>query len=158
MSAPARLPADLWTRAAATLIEAEPDADRRQDLHELFTHRAAVAEHDGGLTTEAAEKLAFHELRAELGRVAAPEPTPLPVRSQDEYDAADHAVLETIFGGREVWTPRTVRHVPGVPDGWLPERWVGRLRQLADTCQDNRPDLAARHRTEAERVERAVQA
>lgn len=63
----ASLPPDLWYRAAVALIEQQPDPDQRADLRERFEHRAAVAEYDGMLAREDAERLAFRELRATLG-------------------------------------------------------------------------------------------
>ena len=65
----ATIPPDLWFRAAVVLIEEQPDADRRAELRELFEHRAAIAEYDGGLARSEAERMAFRELRQRV-RVA----------------------------------------------------------------------------------------
>lgn len=61
------IPPDVWYRAALVLIEQQPDTNRRAELRELFEHRAAVAEYDGGLSRPEAERLAFRELRQSLG-------------------------------------------------------------------------------------------
>ena len=61
------LPPYLWLRASMVLIEGQPAPDRRSELRELFEHRAAIAEYHGELTREEAERLAFRELRQELG-------------------------------------------------------------------------------------------
>jgi len=42
---------------------------------------------------------------------------------------------------------------PAVPDGWSPEGWTDRLRQLADRCEDLRPDLAGDYRQQADALE-----
>ena len=63
----ATIPPDLWFRAAVVLIEQQPDADRRAELRELFEHRAAIAEYDGGLTRAEAERIAFRETRMRVG-------------------------------------------------------------------------------------------
>lgn len=60
------IPPDLWYRAAVVLIDRQADPDRRAELRELFEHRAAVAEYDGGLVRSEAERLAFRELRQEV--------------------------------------------------------------------------------------------
>lgn len=39
-----------------------------------------------------------------------------------------------------------------VNPGWTPRGWRDRLRQIADACQAVRPDLAAEHRTNADRI------
>lgn len=61
------IPPDLWYRAAVVLIEQQLDPDRWAELREMFEHRAAVAEYDGGLTRPEAERLAFRELRQAVG-------------------------------------------------------------------------------------------
>lgn len=60
-------PSELWFRASIVLIEKQPEPDRRSELRELFECRAAIAEYDGGLSREEAERLAFRGLRQELG-------------------------------------------------------------------------------------------
>jgi hypothetical protein len=63
----ASIPPDLWYRAAVALIEQQPDTDRQAELRELFEHRAAIVEYDGLLPRPDAERIAFRELRTELG-------------------------------------------------------------------------------------------
>ena len=60
--------ADHWARRAAGLLSTVADADRRADLRELFEHRAAVCEFDGGLDRADAERIAFHELQTAMRR------------------------------------------------------------------------------------------
>ncbi len=60
-------PADYWARQAAALLATVADQDRRVDLRELFEHRAAVCEFDGGLSRTDAERIAFAELQARAG-------------------------------------------------------------------------------------------
>ena len=55
---------DHWARRAAGLLATVDDADVRADLRELFEHRAAVCEFDGGLGLIEAERIAFRELQA----------------------------------------------------------------------------------------------
>jgi hypothetical protein len=55
--------ADKWARRAAGLLSAVAESDLRADLRELFEHRAAVCEFDGGLSRAEAERIAFDELR-----------------------------------------------------------------------------------------------
>lgn len=57
---------DLWARRAAVLLSGVADPDRRADLRELFEHRAAVCEFDGGLSRTDAERVAFGELQAAM--------------------------------------------------------------------------------------------
>ena len=57
---------DYWARQAAALLATVGDPDRRIDLRELFEHRAAVCEFDGGLSRTDAERVAFTELQAAL--------------------------------------------------------------------------------------------
>ncbi len=59
---------DHWARQAAGLLSTVAVPDRRADLRELFEHRAAVCEFDGGQTREDAERIAFSELQAALHR------------------------------------------------------------------------------------------
>lgn len=107
--------------------------------------------------------LVDHGLRAELAKhkaailatlaargAAAPDPA---VRPLEQRDASDRAVFEALAGEREVWTPRPRRSIDGLPDGWTAVGWIRRLRYLADACESIRPDLAARHRSEAQRIE-----
>ena len=63
----AAIPPRLFYDAALVLIEQQPDPNLRADLRERFEHRAAVAEYDGMLSREEAERLAFRELREVLG-------------------------------------------------------------------------------------------
>lgn len=62
------IPPDLWFRAAIVLIQNQTDSDQRAELRELFEHRAAVAEYDGGLSRADAERVAFRELRQAVAR------------------------------------------------------------------------------------------
>ncbi|MCH7884414.1 MAG: hypothetical protein IIC01_04110 [Planctomycetes bacterium] len=57
---------DLWARRAAALLSGVADPDLRADLRELFEHRAAVCEFDGGLSRTDAERVAFGELQAAM--------------------------------------------------------------------------------------------
>ena len=43
--------------------------------------------------------------------------------------------------------------VEGVPTGWTAPSWVARLRQMADSCEAIRPDLADQHRDAADAIE-----
>lgn len=54
---------DHWARHAAALLSGVADPDVRADLRELFEHRAAVCEFDGGLSRADAERIAFGELQ-----------------------------------------------------------------------------------------------
>ena len=54
---------DEWARRAAALLSGVADPDLRADLRELFEHRAAVCEFDGGLSRADAERIAFGELQ-----------------------------------------------------------------------------------------------
>ncbi len=56
-------PLDYWARQAAALLATVADPDRRVDLRELFEHRAALCEFDGGLSRTDAERIAFAELQ-----------------------------------------------------------------------------------------------
>ena len=57
---------DYWARQAAALLAPVADPDLRADLRELFEHRAAICEFDGGLDRTEAERVAFAELRAAM--------------------------------------------------------------------------------------------
>ena len=57
---------DQWARQAAALLATVADPDRRVDLRELFEHRAAVCEFDGGLSRPDAERIALAELQAAM--------------------------------------------------------------------------------------------
>ena len=57
---------DHWARQAAGLLATIADPDLRVDLRELFEHRAAVCEFDGGLSRADAERIAFTELQAAM--------------------------------------------------------------------------------------------
>lgn len=57
---------DYWARHAAALLSGVADPDLRADLRELFEHRAAVCEFEGGLSRTDAERLAFGELQAAM--------------------------------------------------------------------------------------------
>ena len=61
------IPPDFWFKAAVVLIKQQLDPNRRAELRELFEHRAAVAEYDGGLRRPDAERVAFRELRQRVG-------------------------------------------------------------------------------------------
>lgn len=37
----------------------------------------------------------------------------------------------------------------GVPDGWIREAWVERLKQMASRCEAQQPDLAQQYRAQA---------
>jgi hypothetical protein len=52
-----------WARRAAGLLSSIADPDRRADLRLQFEERSAIAEYDGGLSRNEADKLAFHELQ-----------------------------------------------------------------------------------------------
>lgn len=78
------------------------------------------------------------------------------VRDQADFDSADLAVLQFIADDRKAIRSQGTRRVSGIPDGWTPDRWIGRNRQLADACGGNRPDLAAQYRAEAYRIEEAL--
>ena len=60
---------DRWARQAAGLLATVADPDRRADLREVFEHRAAVCEFDGGLSRTDAERIAFDELQAAMRAV-----------------------------------------------------------------------------------------
>ncbi len=45
----------------------------------------------------------------------------------------------------------------GGPAGWTVRSWCERLRQLASVCEFLHPEIAARHRGEADRIECAAQ-
>ncbi|MCH7591186.1 MAG: hypothetical protein IH989_00190 [Planctomycetes bacterium] len=53
-------------RQAAALLSRVDDPDVRADLRELFEHRAAVCEFDGGLSRTDAERIALSELYAAI--------------------------------------------------------------------------------------------
>jgi hypothetical protein len=57
---------DQWARRAAGLLATVEDADFRTDLRELFEHRVAVCEFDGGLSLTEAERIAFGELQVAM--------------------------------------------------------------------------------------------
>jgi hypothetical protein len=57
-----------WARRAAALLSGVADPDRRTDLRELFEHRAAICEFDGGLSRVDAERMAYAELSAAIQR------------------------------------------------------------------------------------------
>ena len=57
---------DQWAQRAAGLLATVDDADVRADLRELFEHRAAVCEFDGGLSLTEAERIAFGELQGAM--------------------------------------------------------------------------------------------
>lgn len=159
MSKPCEILPDLWVKAAAVLVDAESDPGRRADLQELFNHRAAVCEFDGGMTRQAAERQAFNEVRQAVAEFAASadhgSPVLPQVRDPEAWDASDHAAVEHTLGQRDAWQPEPPE-VPdsAIPPGWTRESWIRRLRQLSDACASVRPDLAAQHRTEADRLER----
>ncbi len=44
---------------------------------------------------------------------------------------------------------------PPVPAGWTRDTWIERMRQLADTCQANRPDRAREWRALADELDGA---
>lgn len=44
-------------------------------------------------------------------------------------------------------------HDAKIPAGWIRSRWIARLRTLANACEQIRPDMAAIHRAEADRLE-----
>ncbi|MBE7507978.1 MAG: hypothetical protein HS101_17070 [Planctomycetia bacterium] len=110
-----------------------------------------VAAVDPGLRDELARHKA--EILATLAARGDPAPAPvIPCRQPDEWDEADLAAVEATLGLRETWRPRSPPTADGIPDGWTAEGWIRRLRYLADACESNRPDLAARHRAEAQRI------
>lgn len=57
---------DLWARRTTGLLSGVADPDVRADLRELFEHRAAVCEFDGGLKRTDAERVAFPELQTAM--------------------------------------------------------------------------------------------
>ncbi len=57
---------DLWARRAAALLSGVADSGLQADLRELFEHRAAVCEFDGGLSRADAERVAIGELQATM--------------------------------------------------------------------------------------------
>lgn len=132
--------ADIMARCKAAGVTLQADGGR-------LRYRPADAV-DDGLRNELRQHKA-ELLRALQGHGEAPA---IPCRQPEEWDFSDTAAVEATLGLRPVWTPRPGKVVPGVPPGWTPERWVSRLRQLADICQENRPDLAERHRLEADRI------
>lgn len=82
--------------------------------------------------------------------------TLLNVCDPPDFNSFDHEVLEYLAGERETSRFQSVRPVAGVPAGWTVESWARRLRQLAHSCEENRPDIAAQHRAEAYRIEEAL--
>lgn len=48
------------------------------------------------------------------------------------------------------WPLEKVAELGPVMPGWKRDLWVARLRQLADTCEKHRPDLAELYRKWAE--------
>jgi hypothetical protein len=59
-----------WAMKASALLAGIGDTERRIALRDSFEERAAIAEHDGGLSLDDAERLAFEELAAALGAMA----------------------------------------------------------------------------------------
>ena len=100
------------------------DGDRATDALEAYRERASIMQFDGGLDRLESERCALADV---LPRLRPMRPAPV--------HHAGHA-------GR----------LAGVPDGWGAAAWIARLRQLADTCQAVRPDLACEHRAEADRL------
>ena len=43
-----------------------------------------------------------------------------------------------------------------VPEGWDGKRWSRRLRQLAESCEQLRPDLALLYREWSEKIEKSL--
>lgn len=58
-----------WARRAAALLSTVANPGIRADLRELFEHRAAVCEFDGGLSRTEAERIAFEELAIAMEKV-----------------------------------------------------------------------------------------
>ena len=54
--------AGFWAQCASALLAGVADPERQADLRDAFEHRAAVAEFDGCLGRDEAERLAFGEL------------------------------------------------------------------------------------------------
>jgi len=57
-----------WTRKAAGLLSQVGGTDLRADLRFCFEERSAIAEYDGELSRDDAEKLAYHELLRAMER------------------------------------------------------------------------------------------
>lgn len=55
-------PAGWWARWAAGVLELIDDPLLRADLREAFEERSAIAEYDGGLSRDEAERVAFLEI------------------------------------------------------------------------------------------------
>ena len=57
-----------WVRKAAQLLSQVEDTDLRADLRYCYEERCGIAEYDGGLDRDDAEKLAYHELLRAMER------------------------------------------------------------------------------------------
>lgn len=55
-----------WARRTAYLLNKVNDPDRRADLREQFEERAAIAEIDGGLPRDEAERIGYEQIRHEI--------------------------------------------------------------------------------------------
>lgn len=73
---------------------------------------------------------------------------------QRPFDDADRAYAANL-DDPSIAIPLTSEGIidPEIPAGWTRLRWIARLRTLADTCEQIRPDMAATHRAEANRLE-----
>lgn len=56
-----------WARRAAARLARVDDVVRRIALRDAFEERAAICEHDAGLSLDEAERMAFEELTEALG-------------------------------------------------------------------------------------------
>jgi hypothetical protein len=73
-----------------------------------------------------------------------------------ELDAVDRLVIDVVEGRLPGWSYPAAPSVPGVPDGWTLDGWLGRLRHLADACQAVNPNRAAELRREAARLDAEI--
>ena len=64
----------------------------------------------------------------------------------------DRRTVEAIRSGDTYRLPSPGLPDPQIPDGWTRPAWIERLQQLADTCDPVRPDIAAEHRAETDRL------
>lgn len=68
-----------WGRCASALLARAEDKENRFDLRDYFEERAAIAEYEGDLSTDEAERLAFLQLCRRVtdeANVEASPPTP----------------------------------------------------------------------------------
>lgn len=126
------------------------------ELSTLGVELAVVGDHlrvdapPGALTDELIARLTDQKQRliAILSQAAAADNETVDLHLDD----LDRRVVEAIRAGETIKLTAPPEPDPEIPPGWTRPAWITRLRQLANSCAVVRPDLAVKHRAEADRL------